>query len=272
MNSFFNNNQQATAYGQWNNGMTYGQPQKELMWTNALTPEEEKALHKGPSSLSLDIPKEDMWRAKCTHRDPASKQFTIRENGDGTVTCLKCGATFNVVDKAAMEEIKKVIGGTIDILQTTKMAYIDMTPEVVQSYFVILPFLEIAPKLYEAAMNTLNNAVPGMGMTNNFVPGDMFQMLNQAVGTMGMPMGGNFMNQPMPPMGYPQQPQYAQPNYGQMPMQQVPFNQNPLQTQYTPQQMQQQQPVQTQPQPAQQAAPAPKEGDTAKVSRTFDLG
>ena len=124
-----------------------------------LTPEDEKELHRGAQALSLDIPKEAMLRAKCTHRDPATHNFTIRPADDGNgYVCMKCGAHFNVVDGHSMKEINEIIGGAIDILQTTKMMYVDMTPEVIQAYFVILPFLELAPKMYEAAVKHIQES------------------------------------------------------------------------------------------------------------------
>ena len=185
MRSVFDEQVQGTGvYSGYENGMQYANaPQANLTWTQALTPEEEKILHKAPSTLSLEIPKEDMLRAKCTHRDPQGKKFTIKRNDDGTYTCLKCGATFNIVDKVDMADIRKVIGGTIDILQTAKLAYIDMTPEAIQTYFIILPFLEIAPRLYEAAVNTLSKVNINGGITPNGVSGDPFGSLYGAVGS-----------------------------------------------------------------------------------------
>ena len=186
MKSVFDSNMtQGNIYSDYANGMQYNTPKADLTWTQALTPEEEKILHKAPSTLSLEIPKEDMLRAKCTHRDPQGKKFTIRRNEDGTYTCLKCGATFNIVDKVDMADIRRIIGGTIDILQTAKLAYIDMTPEAIQTYFIILPFLEIAPKLYEAAVNTLSKVNINGGIGANNVSGDSFNSLYGAVGSAG---------------------------------------------------------------------------------------
>lgn len=276
MASVFDNN----VYSPYSNGMMYG-TQKDVQWTNALTPEEEKELHRGTSALSLEIPREDMLRAKCTHRDPVTRQFTTRENGDGSVTCMKCGARFNPVSDVSPEEIRKVIGGTIDILQTIKMTYIDMTPEIVQAYFVVLPFLEIAPKMYDAAMQTFSNVVPGQGISPNHAPGDIFNSLYSAVANPGMMnpsamgaamgMNPNMMNMPM----------YGQtfnPYSGGMgSMGQVPPQNNPMQLQNPGAAMGAvPTPPQTPVAPAQTAndasAAAPKEGDTVKVTNAFNLG
>lgn len=225
MDSIFDSN---SMYGQYGGGMTYNnQPVKETQWTNALSPEEERALHQTGSGVSIEIPKEKLWQAKCTHRDPGTKQFTIKKNGDGTVTCLKCGATFHLVDNVKQEDIVKVIGGAIDILQTMKIAYVDMTPEVIQTYFVCLPFLEIAPKLYEAAMKTLNNVGSNMGLTGNYSPTDAFNSLYTAMNNVGgmmnpmMPMGQPMMGMPQM-MGVMGQPFMNQPT--------GPAMYNPMQT------------------------------------------
>lgn len=217
MNSVFNNSMYGSQLG---GGSQYvDQSKGNMAWTNPLTAEDERELHKGPSALSLDIPKENMLRAKCTHRDPNTRQFTVRmaDDGNGCV-CTKCGAKFNVVDNVDMKQIEEVIGGAIDILQTIKLAYVDMTPEVVQTYFVILPFLELAPKLYEAAMQTLKRAVPNAALGANAVNGDYYNSYYSMVGNpyaamMGNPaaMGAMYPNM-APGMGYP----YPMANMGGM--------------------------------------------------------
>lgn len=272
MNSIFD--QPNTPYGGYANGMMYGgNPGKDLAWTNALTPEEEKQLHRGNSAISLDIPQEEMSRAKCTHRDPSTRTFSVRPNGDGTVTCVKCGARFNPVNNIDIEEIKKVIGGTIDILQTIKMAYIDMTPEVIQAYFIILPFLGIAPQMYEAAMHTLDSATPGMGITQNYAPQDAFNSLYSAMGNAGM-VSPAVMNAAM--YGGQMQGQFMTPPAGS-----VPYYANPMQTQNVVYQQpgQQAPPVMGQPMTmpgvSQEQAPAtasqPQEGQPVQVGKKFKL-
>lgn len=256
MDSVFNN----SVYGNYGNGMMYGGPvQKDLTWTNAITPEEERALHKGTAGISLDIPKEDMYRAKCTHRDPATKRFTVTRNDDGSVTCLKCGARFNLVGNVNIDEIKRVIGGAIDILQTTKLAYIDMTPEVIQTYFVILPFLEIAPQLYEAAMHTLDGVIPTNGITGNYTPADAFGSLYSAVGNMGVNPAMMGQVYGMPPQQFMNPPTGA-----------VPYAMNPMQTQggyIMPGVVDSTATMQTA--PAQQVQP--QEGQTVQVGKKFKL-
>lgn len=273
MNSIFDQNNNP-VYGTYANGMMYGgNPGKDLAWTNALLPEEEKQLHRGSSAISLDIPQEEMFRAKCTHRDPATRTFSVRPNADGTVTCTKCGARFNPVNNVDIEEIKRVIGGTIDILQTIKMAYIDMTPEVIQAYFITLPLLGIAPQMYEAAMHTLDSATPGMGITQNYAPQDAFNSLYSAVGNMGM-VNPMMMNAAM--YGGQMQGQFMNPPAGS-----VPYYANPMQTQNVVYQQpgQQAPPAMGQPMAmpgvSQEQAPAtasqPQEGQPVQVGKKFKL-
>lgn len=266
MDSIFAN----PMYGQYANGMTYANQQaKETNWTNALSPEEERALHQNGGGVSIDIPKEKLWQAKCTHRDPKTKQFTIRENPDGTVTCLKCGATFHLVQGTNMKEITEIIGGAIDILQTMKTAYVDMTPEVVQTYFICLPFLEIAPKLYEAAMKTLNSLGSNVGLTGNTVPGDMFNSLFAAMGNVGM------MN---PNMAYQQPYPYGQQMMG-MPMQNGVFmnppagqaGYNPMQTGSGPMPGVAETVTNPTPAPPVMQTQQPKEGQPVQMSKQFKL-
>lgn len=180
MNSVFDSIN--SPFGAYGGGMAYGQPKKECAWTNALGKDEEKALHQTDNVLSLNISKEEMWRAKCTHRDPSSRTFTVVPNPDGTHTCTKCGATFNIVSETDMENIRRVIGGTIDILETAKMAYLNMPPEVIQSYFVILPFLNLAPKFYEMGLSVMNKELPNSHITPNRTSADImnsyFSMMN----------------------------------------------------------------------------------------------
>lgn len=266
MESIFSSN---GLYGAMGNGMTYANQQaKETNWTNALSAEEEKELHRSDSGVSIDIPKERVWQAKCTHRDPKTRQFTLRENPDGTVTCLKCGSTFNLIHGVSMEEITKVIGGAIDILETMKTAYVDMTPQVIQTYFIILPFLEIAPKLYEAAMKTLNEVgVTSMGVTGNYSPSDMFNSLYTAMGNVGM-MNPAVMQGGMPMMqGQIQMP--AMQGASMNPPGGVVYN--PMQTGSVA--MPGVAETVTNPTPAppivQQAQP--KEGQTVQVSKQFKL-
>lgn len=268
MNSVFDNN---GIYGAYGNGMMYAQPQqKEIAWTNALTQEEEKSLHQGKSGISIDIPKEDIWRAKCTHRDPKTRSFTVVKNNDGTVTCMKCGATFNLVDNVDIDQVKKIIGGCIDILQTMKLSYVNMPPEVVQSYFIILPFLEIAPQLFEAAMHTVSNVCPNVGVTGNYAPNDMFNSYYAALGNVGMinPAMAAGAVQPMM-MGANNM---VQPQFMNAPIQgQVPAYANPMQTQQPVYNMPGVAETVTNPQPAPPLVQNQNGDDKVVVSKQFQL-
>lgn len=208
MQSVFNNNGNYGGNYGGAAGYRFSDP-NALQWTNPLKPEEERELHRGAQALSLDIPKESMYRAKCTHRDPATHQFTVRPADDGNgYVCTKCGAQFNIVNNSSMKEINEIIGGAIDILQTTKMMYVDMTPEVIQAYFVILPFLELAPKMYEAAVNTFNKISP-QSLNPSYAPNNYYNAYYGLVGGMTPPQtgySGMFPNAGMGYMGYPQYP------------------------------------------------------------------
>ena len=299
-----NNNYFNGAYGNntYGNGLQYGVPQPQntnMVWTNALTPEEEKMIKQQFNNvLSLNISPEEKAISKCSHRDPASRRFTINPNADGSVTCTKCGETFNLTaGNLDIDEIKKVIGGAIDILQTTKMFYVDMTPEVIEAYFVIIPFLKLAPKLYEAAMQTLNKVDLNGNLTPNYQSNDVFRNMSTMFGRPGMGFQQPMMGQPYNNM---QQPMYGAP-YNNMQMQQPIFNNVPTPAGVNPFQIQptngymQQQPMMGQPPQINMNVPniagagtvdqqqstskevvvenknQPKVGETVQVSKQFNL-
>ena len=171
-------------------GMDYADRHvRDIAWTNPLSAEEERELHKNDSALTLDIPKESIYRAKCTHRNPATKKFDLFPNDDGTVTCRRCGARFTMV-KEDIKVIERITNSMIDILQTIKTAYVDMTPEVVKTYFVMIPFLRLAPDMYKNAISTLSAVTREFGnygvMDNNQNNGNYFDLLNRASGAAGM--------------------------------------------------------------------------------------
>jgi len=193
----------------------FAQPKKPLAYTNPLTDDERRLLKQNTPQFSLALTPEEIARAKCTHRDPATRTLTIVEESDGTVRCTQCGAKFNIVE-ATPEQIAQVTSSFIDVLQCAKMYWVDMAPEIVTNYFQIIPLADKAPKLFETAQKTFvsdtgsTNVAPGFN--GNINP---WQMMNHFVngGGMGMPAYG--YQQPYPQYQQPmQQPSYMnQPAY-----------------------------------------------------------
>lgn len=174
----------------------FAQPKKPAVWTNPVTPEKAKLLAKTSPKLSLTLTDMDILKASCTHRDPATRSTTLIENNDGTVTCTKCGATFNIVE-VPQEEIERYVNSIVDILQTSKLMYVDMPVEAVESFFSIIPMIEKVPQLYVTSVDHFKSDTgaqtiqPGFGNTN----ANPWQVMNQHLG------GQSY---------YPQQPYYAQ--------------------------------------------------------------
>lgn len=193
MNSIFN--QQG--------GFQYGvQQAPKRKWTNALTKEQEQFLHQTAPEFSLDVPQTDLFRARCTHRDAEHGRFTVVPNNDGSYTCTKCGKTFNIVQQPA-EEIEKFVNGIVDILETSKMMYVDMPVETIIGYYQMIPFLEKLPKLYEIATSNPEQLVPNGTVQQAGMYGNPFAMLSNAVGNpaFGAPMYGGYTAPQQ--MGYP---------------------------------------------------------------------
>ena len=235
------------------NGFGYAtQPQAPLQYTNPLTKEEEEFLKKNSPDFTLEATREELARAICTHRDPQKGTFTISPNDDGTVTCTKCGARFNPVQRPK-EEIEELVNGVVDILQSAKMMYVDMNNDSVRSYFQMIPFLEKAPKLYEVGIDTFKKIAPNGAIQQNSFYGNPFATLSNAMGTpgFGMPVYGSMPQQPMQPQyyqnGFVGQPQYGTAVDPNNPFQQTQNfgqtvnanQQTPMNVQQPPQQVQQ---------------------------------
>jgi hypothetical protein len=264
------NNYNGSYNGQGNMGMGYnGQYQGPVM-TNAVSQEEIKELRKAGSTSAIpQVTRAEMLAAKCTHRDPQKNCFaTVPANEEGYVVCTICGAKFRPVEMTE-QQATEVVNETIDIAQTAKMNFIDMSPTAVVEYFQMIPLLSRLPKLYAQSLNNFNKYDNGMQYqqngNNNFF--NMFSALTSPGMGMGygqqpmyqQPMYGQQMGgQPM----YGQQPMYQQPMCGQQAPQQNYFYQqqpNPLQAATTVMQ-QQGQVAPNQPVPPQQNAPAPQAG------------
>lgn len=204
----------------------YAQPRKPLQWTNPVTPEKAKLLQKTSPKLSLTLTELDILKASCTHRDPATRTTTLVENADGTVTCTQCGSTFNIVE-TSKEEVERYVNSLVDVMQSSKLMYVDMPVDAVESYYSIIPLVEKLPQVYTIAAERFKNDVgsaavqPGFGAANV----NPWQMMNQH-------LGGQFYQQPYygqpvaqpAPVGYaPQagyQPQMYDYSVGGNPIQQ----------------------------------------------------
>lgn len=256
----FQNNQYGIPQGsgmQYNTFNQFGQMQPRK---NLLSNEDINILMKKDNSFSLALSEDDIRRARCTHRSADGMHDTLVENGDGTVTCTICGATFTPVSETtSLESIKDAVNDVKGILETIKLLWIDMNPDAMMEYLPVIKLIDKIPDLFKmSAENWIkhNNYNPwGYNNQNASIP-QMFQMLTGILnGTAPYPQQptapqygyGMGMPQPGAPFGMPQQPMGNPFGYmGTAPMGYQPTTDG-FATQYGA----------PQPQPAPAAAPAP---------------
>lgn len=193
-------------------GSIYGQV-KVPGYTNPLSQEQIKKMRNNGGGFSLKVDQDQINRAICTHRDPATKQHTLIQNADGTVTCTICGATFTPCDNSSKEDVEAAVRLMIDILQSAKMMYLDISDNVCADYFQMIPFIEKAPQLYQIAVDNMRQydqpAINGQYGSNAF---GMLNMITNPMqqNMMGMPMQPGMMQQPMMGGMMPQQTPFMQ--------------------------------------------------------------
>ena len=219
MNNFNN-----TVYpgGMYNNTIgNYGpsgymqQPVTNPKTQNVLTPEEIKSLRKNVDKFTLALSQDEALRGVCFHRDENGFE-TLQENGDGTYTCSVCGYKFDPKQNCTEDKLQEYVKDIIDVLQTIKLLYSDMTPDMAREYFTIIPLIEKVPRLFKIASdnfarhenynsyryNGAPNTISLYHMLNN---GSLNNMYQQPM------MGQGYVN--VPPMGQqPVQNQYPQSN------------------------------------------------------------
>lgn len=200
-------------------GWAYGaQPRPRC--TQPVTAEMSKMLHQQADDLSVKISKTDVIKNQCTHKDPATGQLALINNPDGSVTCRTCGETFHLVSDPKAE-IESAVEHLIDILQTTKVMYLDAPEEFVKQYFQSISLLKNLPKIFEKASNNFSmyetysaGAYPTNPGFNTFqavngIMNGVNPMMGTPVGYPQQPTPGYYYGAPMP-QAYPQ-PVYQQP-------------------------------------------------------------
>ena len=180
------------SYGNFNGGVQYANQQQTMMprkWTNPLTKEQERLLKQNNESFNLAATPEEMARAVCTHRDPEKGLLTLHVNNDGTVTCTKCGSTFNFVTDKSKEEIDKILGAAVDIFESTKVMSLDAPDSFITSIYPIIPITSKFGGLYQTVATQWRKYGVENNIQNSATYGDPFSLLAGAVGgTMSMGM------------------------------------------------------------------------------------
>lgn len=185
-------------------------PQQMQKFSNPLSNEEIELLTKSKSHFNLNITNEERLRGICNHRTAdGMSDAIVKDNVTGALRCEICGYTFKQVDpNMTSDEIKNVLSQVIDLLQTTKLMFIDMPANAAREYYQIIPLLEKLPELFEmAAKNMAKHDAYGWNYTNpNMSAYSMFQNLSNIYGQ-GLFMGNPGMGAPQPmgnPYGAPQ--------------------------------------------------------------------
>lgn len=204
------------------NQYTGAQPQQMVTRPNVLTAEEIESLQKKGAEFSITISNEERMRSICNHRSADGSQDTLVEDpATGQFVCQICGYKFNALDpNTSYEDIRDAINKVEDIMQTTKMLYVDFPQDAAREYWQTIALLEKLPQLFQFAAK---NFMKHESNTWNFRNGNMnsFQMyqnlMNAFGGGMmagynpsmsapmggGMPMGTNPMYGSTPSMGAP---------------------------------------------------------------------
>lgn len=182
---------------------------------NALTADQIKKLQQNVSQFSLALTEEEYLRAICTHRNAEGTADTlVYDPMTGMARCTICGYEFKPVDaNVSKEEVKGIVDDIINVLQTTKLMYIDLPAEAAAEYYPIIALLNKAPQLFEFAAKNLtkHEANNWQFATQNVGAMNMLNNL-QSMFAGGMPMQpqGTYapqqmMGQPVPnmPAGYP---------------------------------------------------------------------
>ena len=168
---------------------------------STLTPEQIKMLRNQASTFSLGLTQEEMLRAICNHRSEDGLSDTlVYDPVTGIAKCTICGYEFRPIEPDVdYETIKEDVKRVQDILQTTKLMYIDLPAEAAREFYPILAMLDKVPQLVEYAAKN-------MAKHDNY--NYMYNDRNMGAAAMFANLSNMFTNMSM---NY-QQPQ--QPNYG----------------------------------------------------------
>lgn len=214
---------------------------------NALTDEEIKTLRSArpTSKIDLNIDRNDVLRAMCTHKDHGKDMVVPVNDESGDVWCPICGARWNP-NAMTKEEIVDLVETLIGQMENAKWTG-DLPVELTRELFTLIPLLRKFPDVYEYALNTFNKYYSQRGMVNAqdtsvyaqynalLNPGYAYGAPIQQPGYYGQPQGqpqGGYYYGTMPPAGAPQmnqgapagQPQMANPAYNPM---QMPYGVSP---------------------------------------------
>ena len=200
----FEQNFQQQPYGM-GNMMMGGMPQQNpnnYRIASTLSPEQIKMLRDQGSTFSLGLTEEEMLRAICNHRSEDGLSDTlVYDPVTGTAKCTICGYEFRPIEpNVNFDSIKEDIKRVEDIIQTTKLMYIDLPQQAAKEYYPILGLLEKLPQLVEYAAKN-------MAKHDNY--NYMYDNRNMGAAAMFANLSNMFSNMSMNYQAQPQQPNYG---------------------------------------------------------------
>lgn len=226
---------------------------------NPLTDEEAKALQTQQDKFSLSFTMKETGEAICTHKGDGI--YSVVPNKDGSVTCTRCHTTF-WPDECTPEYVDDTVRRMQNVLETMKFLAVDLSEDVIRSFFMVGAYINKVPQLYKLVNNSFNQ-YNNSGMFGGNVQAannaqNVFAAYNSIMSPANPVYGGNPYMQQQAMMGAPQyvqqpgNPFYGQPApqqapWGGYPQQNVaPMNQAPVMPNSQPV-VEPQQPVQSQP-------------------------
>ncbi len=204
----YNNFQQQPFGMGMNNGMGMQQNPANYRIPSTLTPEQIKMLQNQGSTFSLGLTEEEMLRAVCNHRQADGlSDALVYDPVTGIAKCQICGYEFRPIDPSVdYNTIKEDVKRVEDILQTTKLMYVDLPAEAAKDYYPIIGLLEKLPQLVEYAAKN-------MAKHDNY--NYMYSDRNMGAAAMYQNLSNMFSNMSMNYQAAPQQQPYG--FYGQQP-------------------------------------------------------
>lgn len=203
----------------YDNNMYYQQPptwgqqtvhEDKRTYCQTLTQEEIDSLRKRTEEFTLGITKRDNIIAICMHRYLNGEKAYDKDPVTNKVKCFICGESFNLVDDLNIESVDNAVNNLLDVLQTTKLLYLDMPSDAAKMFYPIIAMIKKIPGLWKISTeNFAKHENANYGYTFNGY-GDMMNVFNS------MAFGAGSIN---PNMYYynngmmPQQQPYYNPNY-----------------------------------------------------------
>jgi len=191
-----------------------------------LAPEQIDELERKSEAFNLAITPQEQLRAICNHRNKAG-QIKLLDDPDGSCTCTVCGYNFQVVENITKEQVEAACNMVENILQTCKLLYVSLPPEIGREFFQILAFIKKIPGLWAIAVNDYKKyeGVYGYQQQGNANAFSVFNALTTP-GGFGIPPQPQMYPGQQPNM-YQQPQMFQQPNMYQQPQMypgQQPYN------------------------------------------------